>query len=122
MIKIYALILFPAVSLAQIREPVQQTIFYEITHRIPFETPNKGKMELWTDSVSAFDMTWKIQEIRNFEAVHDKLIRAILYLKYKEQRAILIVINEKVLFIIPQGFDVPMIQYPHESRYYEKFD
>lgn len=123
--KTIIILLFPLLSLSQgryLREAVQGTIFYEITtNNIPITTKIKGKIEIFTDSLIAFDITWKIKQYGKTTLVHDKVLEASYVLEYNGQLAYLIVKNEDVLFVLHRLFDIPMIQYPHLMAYYSEF-
>lgn len=109
----YLLLLIPLSSFAQIRAPVQQTIFYQSETNIP------TKIEIYQDSVRAFDLTWKIKQWHTFKADGDKLLKATVELTYKTQSATLLVNNRKALFIVPGIRDIELIQLSHESFRYK---
>lgn len=123
----YLFILVSISSLAQsnsyrIREPVQGTVFYEITtNNIPIRTSIMGKIEIFTDSIQAFGITWEIQKRGKCEFVHDNVIEATYQIHWNGQLAWLIIKNEDVLLVLHRLFDIPMIQYPHQSKYYSDF-
>lgn len=116
-------LLFVSISaIAQLREPVQGTIFYEIiTNNIPIRTSVMGKIEIFTDSIQAFGITWNIKQSGKLKFVHDKVIEATYLLEWNNQLAWLIIKNEDVLLVLHRLFDIPMIQYPHQSKYYSEF-
>lgn len=100
-------------SFAQLRAPVQQTIFYQSETNLP------TKIEIYQDSVRAFDLTWKIKKWHAFKADGDKLLKATVELTYKTQSATLLVNNRKALFIVPGIRDIELIQLSHESFRYK---
>ena len=117
--KTIILTLITITSFAQLREPVKETIFYERVSANILNIPVTGRIEIFTDTLHAFDITWTIKRRRVFKTDGgDKLLEAIMDISHKGQNATLMVINKRALFMVPGLQDIEMIQLPHDGWRY----
>lgn len=114
--RVVILVLISVSSFAQFKEQPRFTIFYEHIGRVPFDLEKTGQLELYTDSLKAFYITWKIKDYELFDTVGDEVLKAIINVEYKEQKATLFVSGRNVIFAIRNYYDVAMVQVPHDHK------
>ncbi len=109
---IIILLLAAAGASAQLRAPIQGLIKYEVLGAHTFNVDSVGQIEIYPDSVKAFNMTWQLMGQEKMKTDGARIIRGIYDLQYKDQRAILIVIHKRASFMIPGYQDIDLIQLP----------
>lgn len=105
----YLFILISLSSFAQLREPVQQIIF-------PKDS-TIGRIEIYSDSLSAFGITWSILT-QNVQTWGDRIENGAMLAKYKEQRLILLVRGKRLTIDLPGIKRVRSEQLPHSLQLY----
>lgn len=100
----------------KLRAPIEGLIKYEVMGQHQFQVDSVGQIEIYADSVKAFDITWQLMGQERMKTDGARILSAIYDLQYKDQRAILLVINKRANFMVPGLMDIEMIQIPHSWK------